>query len=161
MVTNWFWPIFTIVHLLKSLIINAFVDYADLLFQTYGDDVKWWVTFNEPKQTCAGGYDSGGISPQDRLQSGIGGYICAHNLLRAHAKTYRLYDEKYRATQNGKVSMVIDESWIEPASNSTADIEAAQRANLMTVSLTTTRYKPLGHTNSSLCMVLKLTDFIT
>lgn len=31
--------------------------------------------------------------------------------------------------------MVNDESWNEPASNSTEDIEAAERANLMTVSI--------------------------
>lgn len=29
--------------------------------------------------------------------------------------------------------MVIDESWIEPATNSTEDIEAAERASLFTV----------------------------
>jgi len=29
--------------------------------------------------------------------------------------------------------MVIDEFWIEPASNSTEDIEVAERASLMTV----------------------------
>ncbi|XP_030752211.1 myrosinase 1-like [Sitophilus oryzae] len=113
----------------ESLIIPAFVDYATLLFERFGDDVKWWTTFNEPKQTCAGGYDWGGISPQKRL-SGVGGYICAHNLLRAHAKAYRVYDEKFRATQNGKVSMVIDEPWHEPSSNSTQDQEAAERQNL-------------------------------
>lgn len=28
-------------------------------------------------------------------------YIVAYNLLRAHARVYRLYDKKYRATQNG------------------------------------------------------------
>lgn len=132
------------------MIIPAFVDYATLLFETFGEDVKWWVTFNEPKQTCAGGYDSAGFSPQN-LHPGIGGYVCAHNLLRAHAEVYHIYNETYKATQNGfvstlptlewlidcciagKVSMVIDEFWIEPASNSTDDIEVAERASLMTV----------------------------
>ncbi|XP_030752209.1 myrosinase 1-like [Sitophilus oryzae] len=109
-----------------SLIIPAFVDYATLLWERFGDDVKWWTTFNEPKQTCAGGYDSGGISPQKRY-SGRGGYICAHNVLRAHAKAYRVYDDKFRATQNGKVSMVIDTSWHGPASNSTEDKIASER----------------------------------
>jgi len=47
-----------------------------------------------------GGYDAGGISPQN-LNPGRGAYICSHNLLRAHAKAYRIYDEKFRATQNG------------------------------------------------------------
>lgn len=85
------------------MIIPAFVDYATLLFETFGEDVKWWVTFNEPKQTCAGGYDSAGFSPQN-LHPGIGGYVCAHNLLRAHAQVYHIYNETYKATQNGFVS---------------------------------------------------------
>ncbi|ENN83330.1 hypothetical protein YQE_00311, partial [Dendroctonus ponderosae] len=112
-------------------IIPAFVDYATLLFENFGEDVKWWATFNEPKQTCSGGYDSGGFSPQN-LHPGRGAYICAHNLLRAHAKAYRVYDERFRATQKGKVSMVIDESWVEPATNSSEDILAAERGSLTT-----------------------------
>ncbi|XP_050298236.1 myrosinase 1-like isoform X2 [Anthonomus grandis grandis] len=117
---------------MNETIIDYFYDYAELLFKTYGDDVKWWITFNEPKQTCGGGYDYGGISPNIR-NLGRGGYICAHNLLRAHAKVYRMYEQKYKATQQGRIAIVVDESWVEPASNSTADIEAAERANLMTV----------------------------
>lgn len=76
------------------------MDYATILFENFGDDVKWWSTFNEPRQVCLGGYDAGGISPQN-LHPGRGAYICSHNLLRAHAKAYRVYDEKFRATQNG------------------------------------------------------------
>uniref|UniRef100_A0AAR5P2F7 Myrosinase 1 n=1 Tax=Dendroctonus ponderosae TaxID=77166 RepID=A0AAR5P2F7_DENPD len=116
---------------LNEDIIPAFVDYATLLFENFGEDVKWWATFNEPKQTCSGGYDSGGFSPQN-LHPGRGAYICAHNLLRAHAKAYRVYDERFRATQKGKVSMVIDESWVEPATNSSEDILAAERGSLTT-----------------------------
>ncbi|ENN80856.1 hypothetical protein YQE_02729, partial [Dendroctonus ponderosae] len=82
-------------------IVPTFVEYANLLFENFGEDVKWWTTFNEPKQTCAGGYDSGYISPQN-LHPGTGGYKCAHNVLRAHAKVYRLYEQKYKPTQNGK-----------------------------------------------------------
>ena len=28
-------------------------------------------------------------------------YIAGHNLLRAHARVYRLYEAKYKPTQNG------------------------------------------------------------
>nr|AEE61793.1 unknown [Dendroctonus ponderosae] len=109
--------------------IDAFVDYATLLFENFGDDVKWWTTFNEPNQVCSGAYDTGGSSPQN-LHPGTGAYICGHNLLRAHAKTYRVYDERFRATQNGKISMIITESWTEPATNSSDDILAAERGSL-------------------------------
>ncbi|XP_060524170.1 myrosinase 1-like [Cylas formicarius] len=109
-----------------SLIVPAFVDYATLLFKTYGNDVKYWATFNEPKQTCAGGYEWGGISPQN-LHPGFGAYLCSYNLLKAHAKAYRVYDEQFRASQNGFISMVIDTPWIEPATDSALDAEAAER----------------------------------
>lgn len=85
------------------------MDYATLLFETFGEDVKWWITFNEPKQICAGGYDTGGYSPQN-LHPGTGAYLCAHNLLRAHAKAYRVYDEKFRDTQNGMCGIPVDET---------------------------------------------------
>ncbi|KAF7284221.1 hypothetical protein GWI33_022373 [Rhynchophorus ferrugineus] len=113
----------------ESLIIPAFLEYATLLWERFGDDVKWWTTFNEPKQTCGGGYDYGSVSP-NRQDPGRGGYICAHNLLRAHAKAYKIYNEQFRAKQNGKVSLVMDTSWYEPASDDPKDIEAAQRKNL-------------------------------
>lgn len=29
-------------------------------------------------------------------------YLCVHHVLLAHAKAYRLYQEKYKATQNGR-----------------------------------------------------------
>lgn len=46
------------------------------------------------------GYKSG--APYLNL-SGLGGdYLVAHNLLRAHAKAYRLYEKKYKSLQKGK-----------------------------------------------------------
>lgn len=34
--------------------------------------------------------------------NGVGDYLAAHNLLRAHAKAYHLYDKEFRQIQNGK-----------------------------------------------------------
>lgn len=70
------------------------------LYDTFGEDVKDWVTFNEPKQTCLGGYGVGNLAPL-KEKNGINEYICAHNLILAHAKAYRLYEEEYKSTQNG------------------------------------------------------------
>lgn len=61
------------------------------------------MTFNEPKQTCHYGYGLGELAPS-RNSPGIGEYICAHNLLRAHAKAYHIYDKQFKAKQNGKSS---------------------------------------------------------
>lgn len=34
-------------------------------------------------------------------------YLCNHNLIKAHARAYHIYDEEFRAEQNGKVGIVI------------------------------------------------------
>lgn len=78
---------------------NIFRDYAKVLFDNFGDRVKTWTTFNEPTLICRHGY-SGWLAPAIP-SSGIADYQCSHNVLRAHAKAYRLYDEEYRATQQG------------------------------------------------------------
>ncbi|XP_063932750.1 myrosinase 1-like [Zophobas morio] len=101
--------------------------YARTLFEELGDLVKLWLTFNEPKQTCMQGYGDGEKAPGIKA-SGVADYKCTHVLLKAHAKAYHIYDEEFRATQNGRVGMVIDTEWFEPASGSDQDLEASERA---------------------------------
>ena len=62
--------------------------------------VKFWITFNEPWVVSVLGYENGEMAP------GIKGkgdhlYVVAHNLIRAHAKTYRLYETEFKDTQKG------------------------------------------------------------
>lgn len=80
-------------------IVNIFRDYARVLFDSLGDRVTLWTTFNEPKQVCQSSY--GGQGAPSLGSSGLADYQCAHNLLKAHAKAYHLYNEEYRATQKG------------------------------------------------------------
>ncbi|KAF7267972.1 hypothetical protein GWI33_018848 [Rhynchophorus ferrugineus] len=108
-----------------------FVDYARFLFEIYGDDVKEWITFNEPKQTCEHGYGTGALAP-NIVSPGIKDYICGHNLIIAHGKAYRMYEQEFKNKQNGRVTMVIDSNWFEPASDIPEDVEAAERNLLFT-----------------------------
>ncbi|GFY88712.1 beta glucosidase 40 [Actinidia rufa] len=55
-------------------------------------------------------------------------YIVAHNVLLSHATVADIYRRKYKPKQHGLVGVSFDVIWFEPATNSTADIEAAQRA---------------------------------
>ncbi|KAF2883294.1 hypothetical protein ILUMI_22883 [Ignelater luminosus] len=111
----------------NTLIIKYFVKYAKFVFENFGDRVKTWTTFNEPHIYCLMGYGQDSLAPAYSL-SGIGEYICSHNVLKAHAAIYHLYNDTFREKQHGKIIINLDSAWFEPASNSKDDIEASDRA---------------------------------
>ncbi|XP_041985165.1 myrosinase 1-like [Aricia agestis] len=108
----------------NSEIVDWFTDYAGVLFDNFGDRVKMWITINEPKQICYEGYGSDMKAPLVNL-TGIAEYLCAKNVLLAHAKAYRLYDERYRKEQKGEIGISLSCSWYEPMSDSEEDTQAA------------------------------------
>lgn len=85
----------------NPLLIDLFVDYARVLFSLFGNEVKHWMTFNEIQQICHEGYGNGEKAPAIN-SSGIGDYLCGHTVIKAHAKTYRLYDRFFREKQGGR-----------------------------------------------------------
>ncbi|XP_047004486.1 myrosinase 1-like [Schistocerca americana] len=107
-------------------LVDYFVECARILYDNFGDRVKWWQTINEPRSVIMGYSGSLALAPGID-SSGVGDYMAVYTLLKAHAAAYRLYDEQYRATQQGKVGIAINIMWFEPATNSTADIAAADR----------------------------------
>ncbi|KAL6484474.1 hypothetical protein MHYP_G00065190 [Metynnis hypsauchen] len=108
--------------------IDIFNDYCDFCFQTFGDRVKFWMTFNEPYVIAWVGYGLGELPPNVK-SPGDAPYRVAHNLLKAHAKAYHTYDEKYRKTQQGLVSISVSSEWIEPIDvNIPREVAAADRA---------------------------------
>ncbi|XP_056345160.1 beta-klotho [Oenanthe melanoleuca] len=82
----------------------AFQDYAALCYRELGDLVKLWITINEPNQLS---------NVYNRSSNDT--YRAAHNLLIAHAMAWRIYDEQYRSSQYGKVSLSLHSDWAEPA----------------------------------------------
>lgn len=93
----------------NELMAEWFVSYARILFKALGDSVKIWTTVNEPNIFCSGGYE--GLKPLGRVAPGkklndTGRYLCVHNMLKAHALTYRMYDKEFRKTQQGEVGIV-------------------------------------------------------
>ncbi|KAL5759384.1 hypothetical protein ACOSQ2_018222 [Xanthoceras sorbifolium] len=123
---------------LDRQIIKDFATFAETCFQKFGDRVKHWITFNEPHTFSVQGYDAGLQAPGRcsillRLFCRAGNsatepYIVAHNVLLSHATVADIYRKKYKAKQHGSVGIAYDVIWFEPASNSTVDIEATQRA---------------------------------
>lgn len=86
----------------NPIIVKVFRNYAQVLFDNYGDRVKLWSTFNEPAVICKAGY-GGSFAPSLEM-SGLADYQCSHNLLKAHAEVYHLYNNEYRASQKGTSS---------------------------------------------------------
>ena len=81
-------------------------NYAKLLFETYGDRVKIWMTFNEPYDYCIPGYGDGNYPPMGH-EHGVADYLCMDTTLKAHAAVYRLYKEKFFENQKGKIGITL------------------------------------------------------
>lgn len=88
----------------SPLMADYFADFANVVFEAFGDRVKTWLTFNEPLVFCQQGYGGMGKAPALNL-TGVGEYLSAHTVLKAHAKVYHLYDENFRPVQKGKSTM--------------------------------------------------------
>jgi len=116
--------------------VDAYVKYADIVFQSFGPYVTHWITFNEPwcsswlgNGVCAmapgrGSYSwckYGGDSTREP-------YLVAHNILLAHAYTVQLYRQKYQTQNKGKIGITLNCDWAEPLDPSNAThVAAAQR----------------------------------
>ena len=90
--------------------------------------VKYWSTFNEPVIFCEYGYGRGIHAPL-HYAPGIGEYMCANNVLLAHAQVYRLYKNEYYARNPGKMGIVLNSghSWPKDPNNP-AHVIAADRS---------------------------------
>ncbi|XP_077129154.1 lactase/phlorizin hydrolase-like [Ranitomeya variabilis] len=109
-------------------VLDAFHSYADFCFTTFGDRVKFWMTFNQPHSIVTAGYGTGVMPPGVQNDSGSAPYRVAHNLIKVHAKVYHTYDEKYRKNQGGVISISLNTEWVEPKDHTDSrDIEAADR----------------------------------
>ncbi|CAK6448613.1 unnamed protein product [Pipistrellus nathusii] len=112
----------------NETIVQRFRDYADVLFQRLGGKVKFWITLNEPFVIALQGYGYGTAAPGISFRPGTAPYIAGHNLIKAHAEAWHLYDDVYRAQQGGLISITISSDWAEPRDPSNQeDVEAARR----------------------------------
>uniref|UniRef100_F6TAR1 Beta-glucosidase n=1 Tax=Ciona intestinalis TaxID=7719 RepID=F6TAR1_CIOIN len=107
-------------------IVEKFREYSDFCFSQFGDRVKLWITINEPHVQCGFGYGNGIHAPgiKDPLNAC---YQVSRTMLLAHAHAYRVYDTKYRKTQNGQISITLNSDWCEPKDPTNPEhVKAAQ-----------------------------------
>eukprot|EP00878_Enallax_costatus_P009751 GHUV01010184.1.p1 GENE.GHUV01010184.1~~GHUV01010184.1.p1 ORF type:complete len:541 (+),score=93.23 GHUV01010184.1:583-2205(+) len=113
--------------------IEDYVNYANVLFENFGDRVHDWMTFNEPWVTCVLQYGRGDFAPGIPFGES-GQYKCGHNLLIAHAKTYELYHKTpqpsldgktYAEVQKGKIGIALNIEYLEPLTQAPEDVAAA------------------------------------
>ena len=89
-------------------ILQWYGDFARTVFELFGDRVKYWITINEPSEICLFSYEIGVLAPGISSSPGISNYLCAKNLLLAHATAYHIYDEEFRPHQNGVIFITIN-----------------------------------------------------
>jgi myrosinase len=120
---------------LSTRIVEDYTNYAELLFQRFGDRVKFWITLNQPLSLALKGYGNGSYPPGRCTGCELGGdsgvepYTVAHNQLLAHAKTVSLYRKRYQKFQGGKIGTTLIGRWFAPLNEfSELDKAAAKRA---------------------------------
>jgi beta-glucosidase len=103
---------------------NWFGDYAKVMFDRLGDRVPMWATLNEPWVVTDGGYLHGALAPGHRNL--FEAPIASHNLLRAHGCGV----QAFRASgSKGQIGLVVNLEPKDPATDSAADRDAAQRGD--------------------------------
>ncbi|XP_051172505.1 myrosinase 1-like [Leptopilina boulardi] len=89
----------------NELMVQWFTDYARVVFKEFGPKIKVFFTINEPFILCSLGHGYGVHAPGINLP-GIAEYICGHNVLKAHASAYHLYNNEFRKKQKGTIGIV-------------------------------------------------------
>lgn len=105
--------------------IRWFLNYAKVLLDNFGEDIEYWVTFNEPIATFVGnakGFFAPGLCDEAYARQ------CCHNLLVCHGETVKLF--RSRNYQNAKIGIVVDVWKHYPADpTNPEDVAAAAAAN--------------------------------
>jgi beta-glucosidase len=99
-----------------------FEDYAGIVARALGDDIRHWIIFNEPKTFTGLGYRTGYHAPG--RQDPLGSLRASHNVNLAQGMAFRVLKARDPGCQIGSA---FDVSPMMPASDSAADIAAAER----------------------------------
>jgi beta-glucosidase len=110
-----------------------FGEYADVLVSEFGRYVEWWGTINEPRTVLENGHVNSAHAPgrcSDRQKCWAGNeltdpYMVAKTSILAHAHAFRAWERHGRPGKG--CSIIPDGNWMIPFTNSSDDVEAANR----------------------------------
>ncbi|RKP00617.1 hypothetical protein CXG81DRAFT_624, partial [Caulochytrium protostelioides] len=110
-------------------IVDAFRTYTEAVVDAFGDKIRYWLTFNEPRAECTKAYRADHFFPPGLNDARLT-YACMHNHVLAHAAAAAVIrDRAQRTGQAAWVGLAADTEWYEPlTADSAADEAAAQRA---------------------------------
>jgi beta-galactosidase len=114
----------------------AFGAFAGLMAQTYGTQVTYWLTENEPEVDVVGGYLAGIFPPglsdvsltANTLPGDAGISDVIQNMIAGHAAAYHAIKA---AEPGAKVSIAHNTIAFEPITQNTGNVEAAQRVEAL------------------------------
>lgn len=105
--------------------VEAFANYSKVLFENFGDRVKYWLTINEQNMMILHG-SALGLVPNDSANPMKDLYQSNHHMLLAQAKAMKLCHEMF---PNAKIGPAPNISTVYPASSKPEDITASQNWN--------------------------------
>ncbi|XP_074039722.1 myrosinase 1 isoform X2 [Leptinotarsa decemlineata] len=108
-------------------IVDYFAQYADLLFNLYGNRVKTWITVNEPHTICMRLVGQFQIV-DETFPRGVAEYICGHHFLKMHSAMWNIYQTKYKKSQKGRVGLALSLQSYLPKTDAEDDKKAVERA---------------------------------
>jgi beta-glucosidase len=107
----------------NRMIVDAYVNYVDVVSKALGDRVNHWMTFNEPWVFTYIGYTEGRHAPGGHDWSDF--LKGAHNVLLAHANSVPVLRQNTQT--EAKIGIVLNLAWAEAVSVKEEDRAAAQR----------------------------------
>lgn len=135
--------------------VSWFSEYVEVCTQYFGDRVKNWMVINEPSVFTGAGYFLGIHAPGKK---GITNYLKAmHHVTLATAAGAKILRNKI---PNANIGTTFSCTHIEPATDSTKDVEAAKRVDTL---LNRTFIEPilgLGYPQKDLPVLKKLNNYI-
>jgi beta-glucosidase len=100
--------------------VDAFVDYAEVIFKAFGDRVNTWITHNEPFVVAFHGNSTGDHAPG--IKNHLVALKVAHNLLVSHGLVVRKFREM---DITGDIGITLNLSYAYTVSDSKEDSLAA------------------------------------